>query len=222
MAIRYYDEALANKIQSWLKDDTIRVLKPDETARLFSMKADDAKDAPIHLPIIALSRDRDIEVLNTRKRPMSYDGMSIRAYDDKTGKEVRFESGFKLNAIPIRLTYQLDIYTRDMVDADEYLRNFVFNFVNYPNVTITLPYNGANIHHESTVYMSSTISDNSDIPQRLFPSQFTRYTIGLMIDNAYLFSIPNKPYVGMGDFTIELKNGNGVENTVETVDLNVK
>lgn len=56
----------------------------------------------------------------------------------------------------------------------------------------------------------------------MFPSQFTRYTIGLMIDNAYLFSIPNKPYVCMGDFTIELKNGNDVENTVETVDLNVK
>ena len=37
--------------------------------------------------------------------------------------------------------------------------------------------------------MSSDISDNSDIPERLISGQFTRYTIQLEIDDAYLFDI---------------------------------
>lgn len=208
MAVRFYDEALASKIQNWIKDKSIRVLKPDETTRLFQMKADEARDRPIKLPIIALSKGNDIEIINRSKRPLSFDGLSIKALD-KDGKEVKLESGFKLNAIPIRITYQLDIYTKDLAEADEYMRNFVFNFVNYPNLTVTLPYNDANVKHESTVYIDSTITDNSDIPQRLFPSQFTRYTIGLEVDNAYLFSIPNREYVGIEGLTIRIMDKTG-------------
>ena len=36
----------------------------------------------------------------------------------------------------------------------------------------------------------STVEDTSDIPQRLFSGQFTRWSIRLTIDDAYLFSAP--------------------------------
>lgn len=191
MGVRFYDEALTQKIQSWIKDDKIHVLKPEETNRLFKMKADEAKDKPIKLPLIALSRKPNINVLNTNKRPMSFDGMKIKAYD-KEGNFVPKESMLKLNAIPMQLEYQLDIYTAKLAEADEYLRNFVFNFVNYPNVKITIPYNDCNLEHESTVYMDEEVEDTSDIPERLVPGQFTRYSISLTIDNAYMFSAPIK------------------------------
>ena len=203
MAVRFYDEALASKIQNWISDDRIRVLKPDETTRLFEMKADEAHDNPIKLPLIALSRGNEIEILTRGKRPLSFDGLSIKAYNDE-GEEVKLQAGFKLNAIPIRLSYQLDIYTKNLAEADEYMRNFVFNFVNYPKLSITFPYNDSNIKHESVVYIDTTITDNSDIPQRLFPSQFTRYTIGLEMDDAYLFSVPVKDYVAIEGLTIRI------------------
>ena len=204
MAVRFYDEALALKLENWIKDKSIKVLKPEETTRLFKMKADEAKDKPIKLPLIALSRKTTINVLNTNKQPLSYDGMKIKAYD-KDGKLVE-ERTLKLNAIPMKLDYQLDIYTAEMAEADEYMRNFVFNFVNYPNVTIEIPYNDCKLLHESTVYLEENVEDNSDIPQRLVPGQFTRYTLHLTIDNAYLFSAPIKERIMISKVELEIKD----------------
>lgn len=205
MAVRFYDEALANKLQNWIKDNKIHVLKPEETTRLFKMKADEANDKPIQLPLIALSRKTRINVLNRNKQPLSYDGMKIKAYD-KDGNFVPMKSMIKLNAIPMKIDYQLDIYTAHMAEADEYMRNFVFNFVNYPNVIIEIPYNDCKILHESTVYLEEDVEDNSDIPERLVPGQFTRYTMHLTIDNAYLFSAPVKDNLVISKVQVEVKN----------------
>ena len=95
-----------------------------------------------------------------------------------------------INVIPIRIGYQLDIYTRYMAEADEYIRNFVFNFVNYPKLKVVLPYNDLNLEHLSNIWLGSNVSDNSDIEEHMFPDQFTRFTLNLEIDDAYLFSLP--------------------------------
>lgn len=208
MSVRFYDKALATKIQKWIKDESIHVLKPEETARLFKMKADEANDKPLKLPLIALSRKTNISVLNTNKRPLSYDGMKIKAYD-KDGNFVPQTSMLKLNAIPMQLEYQLDIYTARMAEADEYMRNFVFNLVNYPNVIIEIPYNDCKLTHESTVYLDENVEDNSDIPQRLVPGQFTRYTLTLTIDNAYLFSAPIRENILIDSVELEINDKSG-------------
>lgn len=181
MAIRYYDEALANKIKAWVKDSSVTILKPDEVSRLFQMIADEKNDKPITFPLIALSREPDLEILSTNKKELSYDGARLNANEQMANQ---------LNAIPIEIHYQLDIYTRLYTEGDEYLRNFIFNFINYPKLNIVIPYNGANIEHNSNVRILSTVTDNSDVKMKLSPDQFTRWTIKLTIDDAYLFSIP--------------------------------
>ena len=183
MAIRYYDQALTEKIKGWVKDPNLNVLSPNDTSRLFQMKLDQNNDRPLNLPFVALSRDSDIEIISTQRRPLTYDGASLEA----TKRTTKI-----LNAIPIKLSYQLDIYTRYFAEADEYTRNFIFNFINYPGLHIELPYNDSNIVHDSTVLIESTVSDNSDIQERLIKDQFTRMTLKLTIDDAYLFSIPFK------------------------------
>lgn len=184
MAIRFYDEALAGKIQRWMPEESkIKILKPDETAALFSIRADETGDKPTKLPLIALSRDTSIEILNTNKQVMTFDGAVVGS----TNKQ-----SITLNAIPIQLTYQLDIYTAKMAEADEYLRNFLFNIINYPKLTIGIPYNDQNLTHDSNIRLISTVNDNSDIPQRRFRDQFVRYTIKMTVDDAYLFSAPTK------------------------------
>ena len=55
MAIRFYDEAIYEKIKKWVKDPNVSILKPDETERLFKQKADENKDKPITLPLITIS-----------------------------------------------------------------------------------------------------------------------------------------------------------------------
>ena len=202
-----YDEALVNKIKNWLKDKSIEVLKPDETNRLFKMKADQRADKPITLPLIALSRKPRVPVLNTGKRPMSYDGFRVFAYnEDGSLSEINYKRMLKLNAVPIQIDYQLDIYTANFSEADEYARNFIFNFINYPNVKIEIPYNNCKLIHESTVSIDEGFEDTSDIPQRLVPGEFTRFTLNLSIDNAYLFSAPVKDNVSISRIELQVKN----------------
>ena len=203
MAIRLYDEALTRKIQDWITAPNLRVLKPDEVMRLRQLGNNDNDDEPMKLPTIALSRTTDFTILQNNRKPMSYDGLMLDANKDKS---------LQLNAIPITLTYQLDIYTAGYAEGDEYLRNFIFNFVNDPSLTITIPYNNINIKHNSSIELDATVSDNSDIPERLFPGQFTRWTLRFDIVGAYLFSLPYVENVSISDYDLEVRqNSNKYE-----------
>lgn len=181
MAIRFYDEALLSKIESWVLDKKMTITGVDETRRLFEYRADVTDDNPISLPLITLRRLSPVTILNTNKRGLTYDGPRLKSSDE-------FSS--QVNAIPISIDYQIDIYTRYLDEGDEYVRNFVFNIINYPKVKILIPYNDANVEHWSSIRIKSDIQDNSDIPERLIPGQFTRFSLGITIDDAYLFSVP--------------------------------
>lgn len=159
----------------------MRVLSPVDSTRLFQLKSDLENDKPLTLPFIAISRDSSIEIVNTNKQALTYDGAHL---------EVDEEKSKQLNAIPIKISYQLDVYTKYFEEADEYIRNFVFNLINYPKLSIEIPYNNSNILHNSNIQLESTIADNSDIPERLIAGQFTRMSLKFNIDDAYLFSVP--------------------------------
>ena len=206
MAIRYYDEALANKINSWLpkaKNRKIQVLKPDEVKRLFTIEADERNDKPIQLPLIAISRDTQIDVLHPTKRAMSFDGMML----ESDGKHT-----IQLDAVPISITYQLDIYTRHFDEGDELLRELIFKIINNPQLTITLPYNNQNLIQVCTMKMQGQVEDTSSISERIFSGQFTRWTLRLNIDGAYLYSIP---YVDNVKVDYELQVGRNNEPPIK-------
>lgn len=190
MSVRLYDDAIVEKVKSWIIDKDLKVLSPDDTARLFQMKADINYDEPLKLPLIAISRDPGIELGYKHKKPMSFDGMMLDA---------NYSKSLQIDAIPMTLSYQLDIYTRYTYEADEYMRNFIFNFVNHPKIKVHLPYNGVDYEHWGNINLASTIEDNSDVPQRLFPDQFVRWTIRFTIDDAYMFSLPYKDNVHVVD-----------------------
>lgn len=184
MAARYYDDIIIAKLKRWIPENSkLRVLKPDETKRLFELTAEDNNDQPFQLPIIALSRDNSIEILQTTKNLKSFDGTTIYQDQFKT---------IQMNVIPIRLQYQLDIYTKTYEEGDEYLRNFLFKLINNPTLIIEIPYNDSHIQHIANIRIQNTVSDTSSISERIFPGQFTRWTIQFEIQDAFLFSIPYK------------------------------
>lgn len=183
MSISFYDEAIVNKITNWVKNTNVQILKPDETTRFFEITSDQNFDRPIQLPLISISRDRDITILNTQKQVKTFDGIALKSNN---------EISMPINVIPIEIGYQIDIFTRHMVEADAFIREFVFNFINYPKLKVNIPYNDANLVHESNLWIDSSITDNSDISEKLFSDQFVRFTIKLTVDDAYLFSLPYK------------------------------
>lgn len=181
MSLKLYDTALENKLRKWLNNEKLTITGPDETRRLFQWKADTTKDQPIQLPLVSISRNSTISILNTSKRPMTFDGYTIAAS----------KAGIKsLSAIPISLSYVINIYTRFLSEGDEYLRNFLFNIINYPQLEVQIPYNDSTETHISNIRLQGEVEDNSDIPERLIPGEFTRFTIGITVDDAYMWSVP--------------------------------
>lgn len=184
MALEYYDDVIAAKIKKWLPSTSnLRVLKPDETKRLFELNANDTDDKPLQLPCIALSRNNDIELTINVKNQKSFMGYKAGIYNDKT---------LLINTIPIKLNYQLDIYTKTATEGDEYLRQYLFKLINNPSFKLVIPYNGADIEQIANIRVLTPVSDTSSISERLFSGQFTRWTIQLEIMDAFLYDIPYK------------------------------
>ena len=182
MACRYYDDILVAKIMKWLPEaSNLRVLKPSESKKLFALTADDRKDQPLSFPLLALSRNKDVELLSTVKQPKSYDGIKLLSNPSGT---------LQLNVIPIKLLYDLTIYTKTEEEVDEYVRNFLFKLINNPVIKVKIPYNDAQIEHIANIRVLSTVSDTSDISERIFSGQFHCWTIQLEIQDAFLFSLP--------------------------------
>ena len=132
---------------------------------MFSIEASENNDKPIQLPLIALSRSTQIDVLHRTKRAMSFDGMML----ESDGKHT-----LQLDAIPISLTYQMDIYTRRFDEGDELLREMLFKLINNPQVVIELPYNNQKLKQVCALKVQGQIEDTSGIAERLFSGQFTR------------------------------------------------
>ena len=186
MAINYYDEAVTQKIKNWLADSSkLRVLSPDESNRLIQLAADDSNDKPLKLPLIAISRNKDIELESAIKQNKSFDGFII-------GKNNDSYATVHMNVIPIKTTYQLDIYTKKRIEADEYVRQYLFKLINNPQIIIEIPYNNYIVRHTANLRVLNTISDTSDIPTHVFPGQFYKWTIQLELQDGFLFSIPQK------------------------------
>lgn len=190
MAVYLYDEALVNKIKMWTQNTDIHVYGPNETSRLFATIADENNDNPIKLPLISISRPEGFTVTNTNKQPLSFDGLMT---------EASYEKSIMLNAIPISLSYQIDIYTRYQKEADEFVRNLIFNIINFPVVTVKIPYNSADIEHDSQIILDGSITDNSDVPERIVPGQFTRYTLNISLPDAYLWDVRVRDNVHVED-----------------------
>lgn len=195
MGVRYYDEALLNKLKKWTAGTEMQITGVNETKRLFEVLADKHDDRQIQLPIIALSRSGGYTILSKYKQPLSFAGSTMVLNEKK---------GAKLNAIPIGISYQLDIYTRLLEEADEYARNIVFNIINYPKLTIEIPYESLGLIHDANIRLKTDVEDNSDIPERLIPGQFTRLTIGIDIDDAYLFDVRIKDNLSIVESRVDI------------------
>ena len=214
MSIRYYDEALVDKIKRWVKDPNLQIIKPEESTRLFEMVADENKDQPLSLPLISISRDRSIEIINTQKQIKTFQGFN------QSNKE---SINIPANVIPINVGYQIDIYTKGMIEADEYVRNFVFNFINYPRMKINIPYNNLNVEHVVDLRLDSNIADNSDIKEHLFSDEFVRFTLKINLEGAYLFSLPkNQMATWASEEEIDEETGEVLNKVIVPGQLEVK
>lgn len=115
------------------------------------------------------------------KNPRSFDGLTLNKTEEKT---------LQMNVIPVKLQYQLDIFAKTQAEAEQYVREYLFKLINNPVIKIVIPYNGQEVPQIANIKVLSNVADTSDIPQRLFVGQFTRWTIQLEILDAFLYNLP--------------------------------
>ena len=180
MSVSLYDKAVLDKLYKWGLNNSSTILAPNDVQNIYEVYSDKTNDKELTLPLICLNRNGNFKIQNTNKRPLSVNAFRIGSNDKRLAT---------LNAIPIEIDYQLDIFTRKRIQADEYARELTFNFINYPELSIEIPYENSNYIHNSSIILDGEIQDNSSIPERLIHGQFTRYTMTFKIDNAYLFDV---------------------------------
>lgn len=211
MSVYLYDEALVSKIKYWTEKTQIHVYGVDEIRDLFQVIADENKDKPITLPILTITRPKGYTIINSNKQPTTYNG--IRVIQGQ-------ETASMLAKIPINIQYQFDIYTRFQKEADMYMRNLVFNIINYPTLSINIPYRDINFKHNANIRISSDVMDTSNNSVRSFNGQFTRLSVTVNIDDAYLWDLRVANNLSIEDANVLfVRNPDETTFTKETINL---
>lgn len=210
MSAYLYDTALVQKLNRWTEKTNVHIYGPEQTRQLFQLLADTNKDKPVELPIITIVRPNGYQIVNPSKRPLSYDGTIVATNAD--GKNYALQ----LNAIPIQLEYQLNVYARKYQEADAYMRELIFNFINYPKLQITIPYHGSDIIHNCSIEIATNVEDTSGIPERMVSGQFTRLTMSFTVLDAYLWDTRLRSFISMdGELFIQSDVDDIVEEELE-------
>lgn len=197
MSAELYDTALLNKLNSWMANVPLHIYGVSDTKRLFETIAYESKDKAIQLPIVCLRRKQGYTILKPNRVPLQTQGVRLKS--DKGTTRV-------LRAIPINIEYQLDVYCRLYSEADSYMRELIFNLINYPRVSVTIPYKDENYEHYSNVRVAQEVEDNSDVPERLISGQFTRLSLNLTIDDAYLWDVADKHTLRIENAEVEVND----------------
>ena len=68
------------------------------------------------------------------------------------------------------------------------------------------------LRHTANLRVLDTVSDTSDISQRLFPGQFYRWTIQLELQDGFLFNIPYKTNNFVGGASLSSFDDTGIKS----------
>ena len=211
MSVYFYDEALLSKIKYWTEKTQLHVYGVDEIRDLFQVMADENNDRPISLPILTITRPKGYSIINSNKKPTTYNGIRVIQGE---------ETASMLAQIPINIQYQFDVYTRFQKEADMYMRNLVFNIINYPTLSIVIPYRDINFNHNANIRISSDVIDTSNNSVKVFNGQFTRLSITVNIDDAYLWDLRVANNLSIEDSNVLfVRNPDETTFTKETINL---
>lgn len=189
--IYLYDRAVVDKFREIFRDPRITVQPPENAIRYTAQLEND----DVTFPLISINRtnwsvrDSDINWAQSRT------GIADHINDNNTVSVMR--------AIPIQMSYQLDIYTVDRITNDEIYRELIFYFLKHPTLEVEIPYTLDNKHVFNLV-MDSDITDNSDTVEHINKGVLYRYTSTWNVTDAYLFEGTNEiPLITKSSVSVE-------------------
>jgi hypothetical protein len=174
MSVKAYDDAIINKFRSIFNDNTIYIL-PVENAIRFSaqLNRDD-----VRFPMISTTRLG----YSVRNSDINLAAKTWGNFVTRDGKN----NNIFAQTIPIRIEYQMDVFTVDRASCDEIVRELIFFFAQHPTLIAHFDY-GLNIDHNFNLYQNDEIVDNSDTVEHVNNGVLFRNTLTFYTDDARLF-----------------------------------
>lgn len=183
MSVNLYDNAIVDKLKEITKDSRIFINTSDN---IFSIIGKEENDN-IEFPLISVSRTGMSIISDRVSYPLMKAGSLAKVNENK-------EYFTRLQAIPIRINYMIDVWTTTRLDNDNIVRELIFYFFTHPTLQIEIPYT-VNVKHNFNLFINSDIEDNSDISEHKSRGIYYRQTLSLYTDDAYIWkSSRNAPY----------------------------
>lgn len=193
MSVYSYDESIVRSFERiFNKDVSINVVD-----NIFDFKAFIHRD-DLTLPIISITRT-SWAINDNRSHPMKFTGSEVGNYVDEESGIIYYKG---VRMMPININYQVDVFTDTRKENDLIMRELIFYLSTHPTLLVKIPY-GLDIEHVFNLILDDTIEDNSDIAEHSNRGRYFRQTIGMYIDNAYLWKSYDEAQIDM-DFTFEL------------------
>lgn len=175
MSVYLYDEVLVNQLREVTGDSRIHIIDPSQAVSFLAQFDNDKVD----LPAIVVSRN-SVRLLDYRNQVVALKGQSVRRNSDDN-------LYVKAQLIPMRIDWNIDVFTVDRYTCDEIIRELVFYFTQQPRFEVHVPYQ-LDIDQNFDIIMSPDIVDNSDLIE--FPNTGERFreTISVYTENAHMYS----------------------------------
>lgn len=174
MSVKAYDDAIINEFRRVFNDNTIHIL-PVENAIRFSAQL--TKDN-VKFPMISTTRLG----YSIRTDNVNFAAKMIGSFVTRDGKN----NNIFAQTVPIRIEYQMDVFTVDRESCDEIVRELIFFFMQHPTLIAHFEY-GLDIDHTFNLYLNSEIVDNSDTVEHVNTGVMFRNTLTFYTDDALLF-----------------------------------
>lgn len=190
MSVYLYDEALINRIRTVINDNTVSVI-PFE--KVFTKQADAHDDPP--MPIVSVYRQGYSLTNNGTRNIVGYRGGRVNdVIDTQNETTIRYNQQY----LPITIRYQIDVWTRNRQQNDEFVRELLWFFMLYPENQIVLQYDNHDQIIKFNTFLEDDITDNSEINEFENRGQYYRATFNIYVDEAQLFYIkPNIPFTSI-------------------------
>lgn len=177
MSAYLYDEAIISNLREITGDGRIHIT-PVSRAMDVIPRIDDDK---FTLPLITVTRTGWRILSDNNNHSARYEGdvVEIKPLNDNVRvKRVQF--------IPMRLEYSIDIWTRTRRENDEIVRELFWYYLVSPTLTVTVPYE-LDFEHNFNVFIEEDVEDNSDIAGQPDHGEYFRQTLRIYTDDAKLW-----------------------------------
>ncbi|MBQ4543715.1 MAG: hypothetical protein IJA19_06060 [Clostridia bacterium] len=179
--IHLYDDAILNLYRKVFDDSRIHLLPVENAIKFMAHLEDDT----VQFPLVSTTRLGWTIRKDQVSHKQLFDGGPVRFSEEQQSVKMAC-------IIPIRIEYQMDLFTTDRISGDEILREWLFYIFRNPTLEVEVPY-GLNIKHKFNVYFDPTVTDNSDIIEHTNRGVYFRNTLHFYTDDAYLFMGADEP-----------------------------